>query len=128
LGTENSLAGINLESTWGDKWLKIFWVRNWQTLAGLREGALSCNNNKISRAERSRTNPLNALQEAIHYFFIKFCINCFTLWYEFFAHYALRAEKIINMVLMRDFWNLNFFGRGVVSLTPSQTCRFVSGS
>jgi len=58
---------------------------------------------KISRAERSWTNPLNALQEAINYSFIKFCIYCFTLWYEFFVHYALRVKKkIINMVLMRD--------------------------
>jgi len=38
-------------------------------------------------------NPLNALQEAIHYSFIKFCIYCFSLWYEFFVHYALRVEK-----------------------------------
>ena len=27
----------------------------------------------------------------------------FSLWYEFFAHYALRVEKIINMVLMWTF-------------------------
>jgi len=32
-------------------------------------------------------------QEAIHYSFIKFCIYCFPLWYEFFVHYALRVEK-----------------------------------
>ena len=49
---------------------------------------------KISRAERSWKNPLTALQEAIHCSFIKFCIYCFSLWYEFFVHYALRAEKI----------------------------------
>jgi len=48
---------------------------------------------KISRAERSWTNPFNALQEALHYSFIKFCIYCFSLWYEFFVHYALRVEK-----------------------------------
>jgi hypothetical protein len=48
---------------------------------------------KISRAERSWTNPLNALQKAIHYTFLKFCIYCFSLWYEFFVHYALRVEK-----------------------------------
>jgi hypothetical protein len=38
-------------------------------------------------------NPLNALQEAILYTFIKFCIYSFSLWYEFFVHYALRVEK-----------------------------------
>ena len=48
---------------------------------------------KIWRAERSWRNPLNALQEAIHYSFIEFCIYCFSLWYEFFVHYALRVEK-----------------------------------
>jgi hypothetical protein len=75
----------------------------------------------ISRAERSWTNPLNALQAAIHYSFIKFCIYCFPLWYEFFVHYALRVEKkIINTVLMRDLWNFSFFGRGDVSPTHSE--------
>jgi hypothetical protein len=43
--------------------------------------------------------------QAIQYPFIKFCIYCFSLWYKFFVHYALRVEKIINMVLMRDLWN-----------------------
>jgi len=45
-GTENSLAEINLESTGGggDKALLHFlWVKNWQTLAALWAGALSCN-------------------------------------------------------------------------------------
>jgi hypothetical protein len=56
----------------------------------------------ISRAECSWTSPMNALQEVINYYFIKFCIYRFSLWYEFFAHYVLRVEKIINMVLMRD--------------------------
>ena len=32
---------------------------------------------KISRAERSSTNPLNALQEAIHYSFINSAFNVF---------------------------------------------------
>jgi len=48
---------------------------------------------KISRTERSWANPMNALQETIHYFFIKFCIYCFSFWYEFFVHYALRVKK-----------------------------------
>jgi hypothetical protein len=83
---------------------------------------------KISRTERSWTNPLNELQEAIHYSFIKFCIYSFSLWYEFFVHYALRVEKIINMILMRDLWNFSFFGREDVSPTHSELCRFVLGS
>jgi hypothetical protein len=54
---------------------------------------------------------------------------CFSLWYEFFVYYALTVEnKIFNMVLMRDLWNFSFFGRGDVSPTHSELCRFVSGS
>ena len=34
----------------------------------------------------------------------------FSLWYEFFVHYALSIKKIINMVLMRDLWNFSIFG------------------
>jgi hypothetical protein len=45
------------------------------------------------KAEHSGTNPLNVLQEVIHYSFIKFCIYCSSLWYEFFMHYALRVEN-----------------------------------
>jgi hypothetical protein len=33
---------------------------------------------KVSRAERSSMNTLNALQEAIHYSFLKFCIYRFS--------------------------------------------------
>jgi hypothetical protein len=47
---------------------------------------------KISTAERSWTNPLNALLNAIHYSFIKFCIYCFSLWYEFFVHYHSSSQ------------------------------------
>jgi hypothetical protein len=72
--------------------------------------------------------PLNALQEAIHHSFLKFCIYCFSLWYEFFVHYALRSKKIINMVLMQDPWKFSFFGQGDVSPTHSELCHFVSWS
>ena len=41
----------------------------------------------------SRADPLNTLQRAIHYAFKKFCIYCFSLWYEFFVHCVLRVEK-----------------------------------
>jgi hypothetical protein len=56
-------------------------------------GRIIVQQEKISRAERSWTNPLNALQEAIHYSIIKFCIYCFSLRYEFFVRYALRVEN-----------------------------------
>jgi hypothetical protein len=65
---------------------------------------------KIPTTERAWTNPLNALQEAIHYSFMQFCTYCFSLWYELFVLYALRVEKIINVVLMRDLRNFSFFG------------------
>jgi len=81
---------------------------------------------KISTAERSWTNTLNSLQEEIHYCFIKFCIYCISLWYEFFVHYGLKFEKIINLVLRRDLWNFSYFGRGDVSQTNSELSRFVS--
>ena len=32
------------------------------------------------------------------------------------------------MILMRDLWNFSFFGRGDVSPTHSEPCRFVLGS
>ena len=56
-------------------------------------GRIIVQQENISRAERSLTNPLNGLQEAIHYSFITFCICCFSHLYEFFVHYALRVEK-----------------------------------
>jgi len=56
-------------------------------------GSIIVQQEKISTAERSWTNPLNALQETIHCSFIKLCIYCLSLWYEFFVHYALRVEK-----------------------------------
>ena len=33
------------------------------------------------------------LQEAIHCSFTKFCIYRFSVWYEYFVHYALKFEK-----------------------------------
>jgi len=56
-------------------------------------GCIIMQQEKISR-EHSWMNPLNTLQEVIHYFFIKFFIYCFSLWYEFFVHYALTVKKL----------------------------------
>ena len=82
---------------------------------------------KISRAERSWTNALNALQEAIHFSFIKFCIYC-SCGTNYLRTTPWESKKIINMVLVRDLWNFSFFGRGDVSPTHTELCRFVSGS
>jgi len=40
------------------KIVKFLGVKNWQKLAAVWAGALSCNKKKISRAERSWTIPL----------------------------------------------------------------------
>jgi hypothetical protein len=45
-GTENSLAEINLESTDGERVVTFFVVKNWQTLAALWTGTLSCKKKK----------------------------------------------------------------------------------
>jgi hypothetical protein len=93
-GTENSLAEINLESTGSDKEFNICLGKNLANTCSFVGRRIIMQQEKISRGKRSWTNPLNALQEAINYSFIKFCIYCFSLWYEFFVHYTLRVEKI----------------------------------
>jgi hypothetical protein len=83
---------------------------------------------KISTAERSWTNPLNALQEAIHYSFMKFCIYCFfPLWYEFFLHYTLRVEKNYQHGLDAGPVEFQFLRPGGCLTNPFKLCRFVSG-
>jgi len=91
-GTENSLAGMNLESTGVIKGCNIFWGQKLANTCSFVGGRIIVHQENISRAERSWMNPLNALQEAIHYSFIKFSIYCFSLWYEFFCA-LLRVEK-----------------------------------
>jgi len=83
---ENSLSEINLESTGVIKVCNIFWGSEIGKHLQLCERAHYRATRKISRAERGWTSPLNALQEAIHYSFIKFGIYCFSPWYEFFVH------------------------------------------
>jgi hypothetical protein len=56
-------------------------------------GLIIVQQEKIARAEHSCTNPMNALHEAIHYSFIKFCIYCLSLWYKIFVPYAFRVKK-----------------------------------
>jgi len=94
--TDNSLAEINLESTGVIKGCNIFWGQKLANTCSFVGGRIIVQQENISRAERSWKNPVNALQEAIHYSFIKFCIYCFSLWYEFFVHYASRVEKTLS--------------------------------
>ena len=76
---------------------------------------------QISRAEHSWTNPLNALQEVIHYCFIKFCIYCFSLWYEFFVHCALRVEKNCQHGLDAGSLDFQFLGLRGYLTNPFRT-------
>jgi hypothetical protein len=98
-GTENSLADINLESTGVIKGCNIFLDQKLANICSFVSGRIIVQQEKILRAERSWTNPLNVLQEAIHCSFIKLCIYCFSLWYEFFVHYVLRVDKNYQHVL-----------------------------
>jgi len=75
------------------KGCNIFWGQKLANTCSFVGGRIIVQQEKISRAERSWINPLNALQEVIHYSFIKFCIYCSSLWYEFFVHYAKKVEK-----------------------------------
>jgi len=78
------------------KGCNIFWGQKLANTGSFVGGRIIVQQEIISRAECSWTNLLNALQEAIHYSFINFCIYSFSLWYEFFVHYALRVEKKLS--------------------------------
>jgi hypothetical protein len=108
--TENSLAEINLESTGVLKGSNIFGGQKLAKTCSFVGGRIIVQQENVLSAERSWTNPLNALQEAIHYSFIKFCICCFFLWYELFVRYALRIEKMYQQDL-----NVGPFGISVSS-------------
>jgi len=107
------------------KGCNIFWGQKLANTCSSVGWRIIVQQEKILIAEHNWTNPLNVLQEAIHYSFMKFCIYSFSLWYEFFAHYALRIEKITHMVLMWDLWYFSVFGRGDFSPTHSELCCFV---
>jgi hypothetical protein len=129
-GTENSLAEINLESTGGDKRVVTF-------LESKIGKHLQLCGRARCRATRKNLNSRTQLDEpvecasasggAIHYSFIKFSIYCFSLWYEFFVHYALRVEK--NFQYGLDAGPLEFqFLRPRGCLTkPSRTLSFCFG-
>jgi len=75
------------------KGCNIFLGQKFSNTCSFVGGHITVQQEKILGAECNWTNPLNTLQEAIHYSFIKFCIYCFSLWYEFFVHYGWRVEK-----------------------------------
>jgi hypothetical protein len=109
------------------KCCNTFGVKNWQTLAAFLAGALSCNKKNLER--RTQLNePIGCASEGYPSFLYKILHLLFFLWYELFVHYALRVEKFINMILMRDFLNFSLLDLGDVSPTQSELCRFVSGS
>ena len=79
-GTENSLGERNLESTGVIKGCNIFLGQKLADTCYFVGGRIIVQKQKkISRSECSWTNTWNALHEAIHYSFIKFCIYCFSL-------------------------------------------------
>ena len=75
------------------KGCNIFWGQKLANTCSFVCGHIIMQQEKISRAECCWTNLVNALQGAIHYSFTKFSIYCFSLWYEFFVHYALRVKR-----------------------------------
>ena len=90
-------------------------------------GRIIVQQEKFLRAECSWTNLMNALQEAIHYSFIKFCIHCFSLRYEFFVHYTLRVEKYYQHGLDAGPLEFQFLQPRGCLTNPFRT-HFVSGS
>ena len=101
-------------------------VKNWQTLVAWWVGTLSCNKKK-SRSRTQLDEPIKCasggdpllLYKILHLLF--FPVVLCALWLE-------SRKKVIKMVLMWNLWNFNFFGRGDVSPTYSELCRFVSAS
>jgi len=90
-GTENSLVQINLESVGVIKVVTFFWVKNCQTLAALSAGNY--------RATRKNLKSRTQLDEPAECASGGNLFTVFPLSYEFFVHYALRAEKNCQHVL-----------------------------
>ena len=70
---------------------------------------------------------MNALQVAIHCSFIKSCIYCFSFWYEFFAHYASRVEKIYQQDLDAGPLQFQFLRPRGCLTNPFRTLSFCFG-
>jgi hypothetical protein len=128
-GTENSLAETNLESTGGHIVLKHF--------LGPKIGKyLQRCGRAYYRATRKNIDSRTQLDEPVEcvsggdpLFLYKILHLLFFPPVRILCALLLESrKKIINMVLMRHLWNFSFFGRGDVSPTYSEICRFVSGS
>jgi len=74
------------------KGCNFFGVKNWQTLAVLWVGALSCNK-KNFKSRMQLDKPVECASGGDPYSFTKSCIYCFSFWYKFFVRYALRVKK-----------------------------------
>jgi hypothetical protein len=74
----------------------IFWGQKLANTCSFVGGCIIVQQEKISRAVHSWTNPVNVFQGVIQYSFLKFCIYCFSFWYEFFVHYTLRVRKKLS--------------------------------
>ena len=82
----------------------------------------------ILGAEHNWTNPLNPLQEAIHYLLQNSAFTAFLSGTNSLCTMPGESKKIINIVLMWDLWNFFFFGQGDVSPIHSELFCFVLGS
>jgi hypothetical protein len=102
------------------KGFNIFWDEKLANTCSFVGGHIIVQQEKISRAEHSWTNSLNALQEMINYSFIKWCIYCFYFWYEFCVHYALRVEKNYQHGLDAGLLEFQFLWPRGVSPTHSE--------
>ena len=75
------------------KGCNIFWGQTLANTCSFVGGRIIVQQEKISTAQRSWTNPLNALQELIHYSFIKFCIYCFSPLVRILCALRLESRK-----------------------------------
>jgi hypothetical protein len=126
-GTENSLAEINPERGGVITCFNIFGGKKMVNTCSFVGGRIIVQQEKNlerrtqldERVECTSGGDPLLLHKILHLLFFPLVrILC-----------ALRLEsrKKLSMVLMRDLWNFSFFGRGDVSPTHSEFCRFVSG-
>jgi len=88
-GTENSLAEINLEGTGGDKKsCNIFWGQKLANTCSFVGGRIIVQDEKISEGRTQLDEPVECASVGYPVLLIKFCIYCFSAWYEFFVHHA----------------------------------------
>jgi hypothetical protein len=128
LGTDNSLVEINLE--WGGRVIKgcnIFWGQKLANTCSFVSGRIIVQQNLVSRTHldkppecASGDNPL-LLYIILHLLFFRLVRILCALLLE-------SRKKSYQHDLDAGPCNFSFFGRGDVSPTHSEFCRFVSGS